>query len=329
MIELLLAGLITSGTPDSLPQAQPTAVSVSPDPDTPTRLEDVQVIGRSLENLVRGFVDDVAAPNPRRNLARWNAPVCVGMTSAHLGAETTQYIVDRVSTVAEDVGLRTGAPGCTPNIIVVASDDPNQTAAAMIDRRRSVFRPGGGGIERGGAALRAFRNSDQAVRWWALSMPTDAFSGARAARLPGDCQEPCTVDPQQGGQSALGFAPIINQMSGGRIGTQIVDDLFRVIVIVDINKVEGFSAQQLADYIAMVSLAQINPEADTSRYASILNLFEEPDYATTLTDWDQAYLSGLYSAQRTQKLAGANRSEIIGTIQRAHRDLRQDRDAQD
>lgn len=329
MIELLLAGLIVTTTPDTPRQALPVPQAASPDLDIPTRLEDIEVTGRSLESLVRDFVDDVAAPVRRRNLARWNAPICVGMSSAHLGAETAQYIVDRVSTVAEDIGLRTGAPGCTPNVIVAASSDPNQTAASMIQRSRSTFRPGGSGIERGGAALRLFRDSDRPVRWWTLSMPTDSASGARTTRLPGDCQEPCVVDPYGGDLNSAMYGPMVSLMSASRISTQIVDDMFRVIVIVDANKVDGLSARQLADYISMVSLAQINPDADTSRYASILNVFEEPDYAASLTDWDLAYLRGVYGAQRNQKLAGANRSEIVGSIQRAHRDLRQNREAQD
>lgn len=325
MIELLLAGLIASMTPETPPQARSAPQTASQDPEAPTRLEDIEVTGRSLESLVRDFVNDVAAPVPRRNLARWNAPVCVGMSPAFLGMETAQYIVDRVSTVAADVGLRTGAPGCTPNIIVAASDAPKGTAAAMIARNRLIFRPGGAGMEMGGARLRAFRDSDQPVRWWPVSIPTDSTTGARAVRLPADCQEPCTMESMD----TLNYAPSISLMSSSRISTQIVDDLMRVVVIVDANKVNGLTAQQLADYIAMVSLAQINPDADTSRYASILNVFEEPDYAASLTDWDLAYLRGVYGAQRNQKLAGANRSEIVGSIQRAHRDLRQTREAQD
>ena len=39
------------------------------------------------------------------------------------------------------------------------------------------------------------------------------------------------------------------------------------------------SAEQLADYVAMVTLAQIDPDADTRGYASILNLFQTPDAA--------------------------------------------------
>ena len=64
MIEFLVAALAMSA-----PQSQ------AQDPDAATRLEDVQVTGRPLDSLIREFVDGVAAPNARRNLARWNRGV--------------------------------------------------------------------------------------------------------------------------------------------------------------------------------------------------------------------------------------------------------------
>ena len=77
----------------------------------------------------------------------------------------------------------------------------------------------------------------------------------------------------------------------------------------------------------MVTLAQIDPEADTSRYASILNVFDDPDASAGLTDWDQAYLMGLYDAERTRKNARAGRTEIIDSIRRAHGELADEAEA--
>ncbi|MFC5345786.1 hypothetical protein ACETK8_01955 [Brevundimonas staleyi] len=305
MIELLVAAALAMSPPqESMQESQ----------DSGTRLEDIQVTGRPLESLIRNFVDGVAAPNAGRNLARWDRSVCVG--AANLRAETAQYLVDRISTVAEDLGLRPGHPGCTPNILVIASSDPGALTAGLIARSPLSFRPGGSGMDRGGARLRAFRDSDRPVRWWAVSIPTDSDTGGRASRLPGECREPC------GG--IYSYAPIVRVRNPSRISTQIVDNLDRVIVVVDSNRLEGVSAQQLADYIAMVSLAQIDPEAETDAYATILNLFDEEGAPETLTDWDLAYLRGLYGSQRTQALPGANRSEVVSTIRRAHRDARRD-----
>lgn len=300
MIEFLVAATLAMSAPQS--QAQ--------DPDAATRLEDVQVTGRPLDSLIREFVDGVAAPNARRNLARWNRGVCV--SAAGFQPETAQYLVDRVSTVAEDVGLRPGQPGCTPNIMIVASADPATLTAELIERRPLAFRPGGPGMDRGGARLAEFRDNDRPVRWWAVSVPTDSETGQRAVRMAGDCSGACS--------SVVSYAPVISVSSASRLSTQIVDNMKHVIVVVDVDRLGDVTALQLADYVAMVSLAQIDPAADTDAYATILNVFDAPDDARTLTDWDQAYLQGLYCSQRTQALPGANRSEVVSTIRRAHRD---------
>ncbi len=47
----------------------------------------------------------------------------------------------------------------------------------------------------------------------------------------------------------------------------------------------------------MVAMAQVDPDADTDRFDTILNLFDDPATAPTgLTGWDRAYLEGLYDA---------------------------------
>ena len=115
---------------------------------------------------------------------------------------------------------------------------------------------------------------------------------------------------------------MVKIFAASRLNTQIVDDIFRTVVIVDVDEVSGLSVRQLADYVAMVSLAQINPEADTNAYASILNVFDDPDASAGLTDWDQAYLAGLYAAERDAVNRNAGRAEIANSIRAAHHRLR-------
>jgi hypothetical protein len=284
-----------------------------------TRLEDVTVTGRTLDQLIGKFVDEVAEPNGDRGLARWRGSLCVG--AANLRAETAQYIIDRVSTVAEDVGLRAGDPGCEANLLIVATADGQTLARSMVSERPRIFRMGGSGMDRGGAALRDFQNSDRPIRWWQVSMPVDSATGARATRLPGDCDPPyCNA----GDGSVMGFAPNIRVFAASRLHTQIVDDIFRTVVIVDVDEVSGLTALQLADYIAMVSLAQIDPGADTSAYASILNLFEDGAEIPALTGWDKAYLAGLYRSERNDLNRAAGRNEVEAAIRRAHTRARTD-----
>jgi hypothetical protein len=312
----LIAASLGDPTPPSLQQA---TVRQAPAPQQdaaqePTDLEDVEVTGPPLNSLIRNFVTEVAAPNRGRGLARWDEALCVG--AANLRGEVAQYLVDRVSTVAEDVGLTPGEPGCSPNVIIIASDNPSALAQQLVEERGRAFRLGGTGMDRGGAALRAFEASQAPVRWWQVSMPTNSETGERAVRIPGECQGSCS--------SPLDAAPVVNVFAASRLTTQIVDTIFRTVVILDVNQVDKVSLVQLADYVAMVTLAQIDPEADTARYASILNLFGGEDGAAEgLTDWDKAYLQGLYDTERTRKNGLAARTEIVASIHRAHEDLQE------
>jgi hypothetical protein len=90
-----------------------------------------------------------------------------------------------------------------------------------------------------------------------------------------------------------------------------------------VDQVSEVSVLQLADYIAMVSLAQIDPKADTSGYATILNVFDAPQISDSLTDWDLAYLDGLYAAERNHQATQADRNEIANSIRRSHERLRE------
>lgn len=309
MIEFLLAGALFVAQPQTPP---------APASQDPVQLEDVIVSGRTLDSLITEFVGEVAEPNRRRGLARWNADVCVGV--ANLDGRAAQYLTDRISTVAGDLGLRTGAPGCSPNILVIATADAKGLARQMTGQRRRAFRMGGSGMDRGGAALRDFVDTDRPVRWWQMSLPVDSESGDIAVRIPGQCTGNCT--------GAMQMAPQINVASASRLTTQIVDNLIRAIVIVDVDQVSDVSILQLADYIALVSLAQIDPEADTSGFASILNVFETPEIADSLTEWDLAYLDGLYNAERNHVGERAGRSEIVDSIRRAHERLREEGEAE-
>lgn len=319
MIGLLLAGaLLAAPLPGSMEIQDPVARQDPATPEVAVELEDVLVSGRSLDALIRDFVGEVAEPNNRRGLARWEDSVCVGV--ANLRGETARYLSDRISTVATDMGLAAGAPGCSPNILVIATADAGGLARQLTEERRRAFRMGGAGMDRGSSALRDFVETDRPVRWWQMAMPVDSHSGARAVRLPGDCEGP---ECAGGGGSVMAFAPTVDVFAASRLRTQIVDNLIRAVVIVDVDEVRNVTVLQLADYIAMVSLAQIDPGADTSSYASILNVFEAPGVSDSLTNWDRAYLGGLYAAERNQMGVRAGRSEIVASIRDSHEELRE------
>ena len=316
MVALALAVLLAAAPmqePPSVPQDPPPLAA--PAEPAAVDLGEVEITGRPLDTMIRAFVNEVAEPNRRRGLARWDDRICVGV--ANLRAEPAQAIVDRVSTVAGDIGLTPGEPGCEPNVIIIVSDQPSALARDLTRERRHAFRMGGAGMDRGRAALEEFVASEAPVRWWQVSAPVDSETGAIAVRIPGDCRGDCDA----AGTDPAAYAPVIATFAASRLSTQIVDELLRTVVILDANQISGFGVDQLADYVAMVTLAQIDPEADTGGYASILNLFDDSDPPASLTHWDRAYLQGLYDAERTRKNLRAGRMEIADTIHRTHRAL--------
>lgn len=307
MIGILLAAAIGLAPQDVVAPAAPTA------PQEPVALEDVVVTGRPLEQMIRNFVGEVAAPNRDRGLARWRDRICVGVVN--LKTESAEYIADRVSTVADDLGIAVGAPGCTPNILVVATTDGEELAQGLVGERPRAFRMGGTGMDQGGAALRRFQAGERPVRWWQMAMPVDSETGQRAVRIPGECTGAC--------MNSSDFAPTLTPFTASRLHTQIIDNLSRSIVILDVSKLpDDLTILQLSDFIAMITLAQIDPEADTSPYASILNVFDNSGSADSLTTWDLAYLEGLYNAESGAANRRAGRSEVSRSIARAHGRIR-------
>ena len=272
---------------------------------TDTRVEDIVVLGTPLREQVETFADTVVAPPHGRGPARWSARsgICVGVVN--LQRDAAQAMADRVSEVAVDLGLPVGEPGCSPNVLIIATDDAPTLTAALVERSPNAFRPPYSGSSRSRLQLRRFVESDAPVRWWHVSLPVNSETGAVAVRLPG-------YDPPRTGVMA------------SRLTTVIQNDLRRAYVIIDIDQAEGVTFRQLADYVAMVAFAQIDPDADLSGFPTILNVFDNPFIAVGLTDWDEAYLGSLYGAELNQSNPNAQSGAVAALMFRERRRVEDD-----
>lgn len=261
-----------------------------------TQLPDVVVENRPLAEMVREFVDEVADPLPGFGPARWDRKLCVRV--AYLRRDFARFMVDRIDRAARDIGIETAHFNCRPNVLVIAAGDGQEMARAMVNARPGLFVTHVTGANQSRADLEAFQVSDQAVRWWHISLPVNADTGQAAVRLPG--QGP-------GGSSGE---------TGSRLRTDLQNDLMRVFIVIDFNEANGTGIGALSDYVAMVALAQVNAEADTSRYDTILNLFDGGDAPSELTDWDRAYLRALYGAHLDQRQPGSQLEAIARVMMR-------------
>jgi hypothetical protein len=304
----LAVGALLNAPVVAQPSAQGAADQATPQPDNGQAPDEIIVRGRRMSEIksdlrihVDDFLQQVTAPPAGRGYARWHRRVCISITN--LEQKTAQYLVDRISHLAVDVGLTPGEPGCRPDVMIIFTTDGKEMAANLLENEPTLLRPyGDGGVQLGVEALHEFVESDKPVRWWHVSLPVDAQLGVPAIRLPG---EPLDAGATKG----------IKVNGPSHIHSGIVDELVHVVVIVDGPKLQGRGTtwQQLGDYLALVSLAQIDFRTEPKEFDSILNLFDNPAAYSGLTDWDLTFIRSLYSydQERTPPL---QRNEIVNRM---------------
>lgn len=263
----MLAALMTLSLMAAVPQDPPLQGPPSQDPP-PTRVDDVVVAGRrqTVEEAAVAFVQEIGGAARWQTRARWEEPVCIGV--ANLRADVAQAFVDHVALVALQAGVVVDDPGCKANILIIFASDADDVARSMVEHDRNDFLfYEEEGASLGKAALEEFMTTDRPVRWWMVK---------QAEGIP------------------------LAVMS--RIWSTTRNDLKRAIIIVDVTRTAGVDPTSLADYIALVALAQIDPETDGAGFPSILSLFSPSPTSRTMTEWDRNYLTALYEAPVGQRL---------------------------
>lgn len=224
----------------------------------------------SLEHAAQGFVHDItAAPTPYFQAPIWHDSVCPGLIG--LRGPLAQAVLMRFGDNARNLGIGVAPQECEPNVLIVFTDDVGAVVAeADRNRLRYMGVDKDHGVSLGAGAWRDFLETPRPVRWWHVSrlMTRDDMPADRAT---------------------------VYLYDAGYIHQPTHLNLHHVFIVVDAARVNGVSATALADYLTMVSLAQIDPNADLAGTPTILNLFASGS-ETQLTDWDRAYLSGLYAA---------------------------------
>lgn len=248
----------------------------------------VVVQGKSAEDAVRDFVAEVGSAPEGMNLARWDGTVCVGVYN--LAPKYAQALIDQVSIVGVAVGLEPGEPGCKPNILIMADHDGDALAARLVEDHLRKFLPAEThGTDLGRKGLEVFKTSDAPVRWWQLSQTVQNETGAPIPR----------------GDSIL-------VRGASRLRSNVRQEMAGAIIILDAARIGTISFPSLMDYVSMVALAQIDAEADTREFPTILNLFDAASGERTarMTQWDLDYLTGLYETPGNAASTGSDARHI-------------------
>jgi hypothetical protein len=288
------------------------ALNASAQPEDPgPSPSDIVVTGVRPEQ-VQAFVEQVtASPAAADQLGRWDDDLCASVVG--LAAEQAQFIVDQISYRAQAVGLRAGRTGCDPNVFVFFAADAATFSQRLVQERPSLFAYYHEEhiLTLGREALTEFTSSSRAIRWWHVLQTRGADGDRLGSEQAGQRSPP----PPRGDEIRAGPDAITGvqavRSTGSRVRAAERQDFNRVVVIVDGTRAAGYPLESLGDYIALVTLAQIDANAEIRDYPTILNMFNEgAEGSLTLTNWDQAYLDGLYRSTRNAASTNQQLREI-------------------
>lgn len=241
---------------------------------------------RELKRQISHFVSGTVFTYLNDSLERWNRPICPLV--AGLPKERGEFILERISRIARDSHAPLGAEHCKPNLYIVVTDNPGVLLEKWTKRDRRMF-----DTCNGMGYVKEFLHSRKPVRVYYNAR----FSSGGAERDVSALELDGThFDSQLTGCMASGVA-------GSRLSFGAVQEMTSVIIVVDNTQTTNLNMGQLADYVAMVGLAQIRVGADTGTAPSILRVFQDTDPRPQgLSPWDQAFLQSLYTTNQSSVL---------------------------
>lgn len=259
--------------------------------NTTARLPQVTVESpreRALRRQVDHFVTSVIVKPADDAFDRWSIPICPLV--AGLPKAFGELILERISKAAVDAGAPLAGKDCHPDLFVVAHNDVGQLLKTWWARDPMTYNYHDQGIE----AVKHFFRSKQPIRAWYNTRWEDTGGGDCMPEMPAAAlgsHVPAGLDAQTctNGASRLTYAST---------GANIVS----AVIVIDMGRMKGMTTQQLADYIALIGLADVRLDADPSPVPSILELFGHESPPQGLTRWDRALLYSLYDTSRADSL---------------------------
>lgn len=242
------------------------------------RKERVQTFVRTITRNT-GFSDD-------ESLTRWNTPIC--FLAAGWGAEDLSSLLTRLAQISAAAGAPLAGKGCTPNFVVVSTAAPDQVINAWWAKNKRLF---------GNASplqIRHFLDSTRSrpVRTW-RNIDIGRVATTRFGHfVPSNSH----ADPSP----FAGNAPL---------------QFLSVFEIIDAGRTAGIDLHQLADYVAMMGLSNIDIDVDVGDAPSILQLFSPArSLALGLSNWDSTFLMALYQTDQSSR---SQRFEIAQRVAEA------------
>jgi len=210
---------------------------------------------------------------------RWGTRVCPAVVG--FSKDGGEFIAARLSQIARTAGVPLGGEHCSPpNLYVLATVNPSEFLKRWAGMRHwDMF----------GQAMPheidAFVATSRPVKAWynTAAGGSDRMIGSAATAAGGNAGENI-------------HAPKFASEDSGPLVKSVIWSVRSAIVVIDKSKMQGVSATQLADYIAMCAFSRIKPAATLGDAPTILKLFDGPaaQAPAGLSAWDQAFLESLY-----------------------------------
>jgi hypothetical protein len=263
-------------------------------PVQPPGLDQITVEARReralVQKAVSSYVSAITVAPFQESLARWQSPICPLV--AGLPRDHGEFILQRVSQIASEAGVPLAPDHCRGNFYVVVTADPDALLKAWLKRDVSMLG------DAGGSRVRGFLKASAPIRvWYNANLET-----AEGLPLSGDA----TYLAPTGRSTAqpLGGVPNNTHALGFRLAHDEVRDLTSVIVLIDSSRSKGISFGQLADYVALIGMAELRLDAKVGEAPTILRLFSTSAGAPPpgLTAWDQSFLKALYHTEQSDTM---------------------------
>lgn len=249
-------------------------------------LPEVTVTGRlALERKAMTFVYQIAELQNREGMPRWNSPVCPSVQG--LPRQEGEYVLARLSEIAREAEIPLAGENCHPNLYIIMTAGTGKLLRQLPSSDRMLLFG-----HTAPSVIDAFIARPDVVRVWYNTSITDAWG------------KPAGSSPPSGRENPTLQQTTLNYADSSRIIANVVWRMASVFVLVDQTQMHGVSRGQFADYVAMVSFAQIKPQAPQGDTPTILKLFQVPatDAPPGMSEWDRAFLKGLYATNQRLKM---------------------------
>ncbi|WP_428684552.1 hypothetical protein [Sphingopyxis sp.] len=246
---------------------------------------------KDIEQQIQNFVGALTPASPRGQIARFEDSICPGAVG--FTKEQREVVEDRIKLVVEHAGMKAGGAKCQINMLIIATPDKPGFLKGLSGDYGFLF-----GDRSPGEIRRILAQPGSATAWQvkgrlnADGHPINLEQGIavnRTTRLP-----------------SLITAAARPYVAGA-------------VVVLDSRALGGLTTTQVADYALMRAFADVDVrKLDAASAPTILRALDARDneeIPVTLTQWDLAFLKGLYSGP-DNLYAPSQRSAIGRTIEK-------------